>query len=270
MGLYDLFKKKSTSEKVLADVQTEQNLQPADTQAKVAEPYLGDLEKTRTIYELTKTQHSDRDAAWHEDFLQNVSQASFKCGDPQVISGPDGYPYFQLFLPEPNQQFQCYVIDRMKDDFLLNLGYGVVINPIGEQPEWVFTYGDIVNLHVNHVFYTSEKTAFSKSAQDEVIREKEEVLIGQPSEYILPAATRQVLSSFLQAQGINTPKVVLMQRKDKVTNEIFQELVFNITPDNFANEEGYRAAVRHLAWFLPRHYAYAGMKESALPEFEPL
>ena len=96
------------------------------------------------------------------------------------------------------------------------------------------------------------------------------MLIGQPSEYILPAATRQVLSSFLQAQGINTPKVVLMQRKDKATNEISQELVFNITPDNFANEEGYRAAVRHLAWFLPRHYAYAGMKESALPEFEPL
>ncbi len=270
MGLFDLFKKKSTSENVLVTTQPEQNLQPAEMQAKIAEPYLGDLEKTRSIYELIKTPYGDRDTAWQEGFLQNVSQASFKCGDPQVTSGPDGFPYFQLFLPEPNQQFQCYVIDRMKDDFLLNLGYGVVINPIGEQPEWVFTYGDIVNLHINHVFYTHEQTAFSKNGPDEVIQEKEEVLIGQPSEYILPAATRQILSGFLQAQGINKPKVVLMQRKDKTTNAISQDLVFNITPDNFTNEEDYRAVMQHLAWFLPRHYAYAGMRESALPEFEPL
>jgi hypothetical protein len=270
MGLFDLFKKKSSSENMVVNAQPEQNFQPAEMQAKVAEPYLGDLEKTRTIHELIKTPRSGRDATWQKDFLQNVSQASFQCGDPQVISGPDGFPYFQLFLPEPNQQFQCYVIDRMKDDFLLNLGYGVVVNPIGEQPEWVFTYGDIVNLHINHVFYTSDKTDFSKNGQDEVIQEKEEVLIGQPSEYILPAATRQILSGFLQARGINTPKVVLMQRKDKATNAISQDLVFNITPDNFANEEDYRAVMQHLAWFLPRHYALAGMRESALPEFEPL
>ena len=206
MGLFDRLKKKSTSENVLVDVQPEPNIQPAETQEKGAELYLGDLEKTRLISELVKTPHSGRVAAWQKEFLQIVSQASFQCGDPQVISGPDGFPYFQLFLPEPNQQFQCYVIDRMKDDFLLNLGYGVVINPVGEQPDWVFTYGDIVNLHVNHIFYTNDETAFSKNAQDEVIQSKEKVLIGQPSEYILPLATRQVLRNFYKGMVLVSPK----------------------------------------------------------------
>ena len=270
MGLFDLLKKKPASENVLADVQADQNIQSTETQKKGAALYLGDLEKTRAISELVKTPHSGRDAAWQKAFLQIVSQASFQCGDPQVISVPDSFAYVQLFLPEPNQQFQCYVIDRMKDDFLLNLGYGVVINPVGEQPDWVFTYGDIVNLHVNHIFYTNDETAFSKNRQDEVIQSKEKVLIGQPSEYILPLATRQVLRSFLQANGISVPKVVLMQRQDQIKSHISQDLVFNITPDNFGNEEDYRAVMQHLAWFLPRHYAYAGMSENALPEFEPL
>lgn len=266
MGLFDIFKMKSAANDAVAP-------NPASN-AQVTEPekvpYLGDLEKTRVISELVKTPHDNRDATWQQTFLDVVSQASFQCGNPQVITGPDGFPYFQVFLPEPNQPFQCYVIDRMKDDFLLNLGYGVVFNPNGAQPDWVFTYGDIVNLHINHVFYTSEKTLFSKNKQDEVIQENEKVLIGQPSEYILPVASRQVISSFLQAQGISTPKVVLMQRKDKVSSEISHDLVFNITPDHFANDDSYRAVMQHLAWFLPRHYSYAGMSESALPEFEPL
>ena len=61
-----------------------------------------------------------------------------------------------------------------------------------------------------------------------------------------------------------------MQRQDQSKSHISQDLVFNITPENFANVEDYRAVMQHLAWFLPRHYAYAGMSESALPEFEPL
>jgi hypothetical protein len=265
MGLFDLFKKKS-AQKSPEPATPVRQLEP---QAKA--PYFGDLEKTRVIYQLVKTPHNDRDAAWQQAFLSAVAQASFKCGNPQLISGPDGFPYFQLFLPEPNKEFKCYVIDHMKNDFLLDSGYGVVINPTAEQPDWVFTYGDIVNLRLNQMFYTSEKTAFTKNAQhDEVLKESEEVLIGQPSESLLPIATRQVLKSFLQTQGVSTPKILLMQRKNKSTFEITQDLVFNLTPENFDNEEHYRTVMQHLGWFLPRQYAYAGMSEKTLTDFMPL
>ncbi len=270
MGLFDLFKKKSVDSVPLVTTPVSTAAQTeAEPQAKT--PYLGDLEKTGIIDQLIKTPHEQRDATWQQAFLAAAAQASFKCGNPQLISGPDGFPYFQLFLPEANKAFQCYVINHMKDDFLLSSGYGVVINPTAEQPDWVFTYGDIVNLHLNQTFYTTEKTAFSRNAlQDEVLKEKEEVLVGQPSESLLPAATRQVLKDFLQTQGVATPKVLLMQRQHKNTHEISQDLVFNLTPENFDNEAQYRAVMQHLAWFLPRHYTYAGMSEKTLPDFMPL
>ncbi|MGB4811497.1 MAG: hypothetical protein WBP13_03315 [Methylophilaceae bacterium] len=267
MGLFDFLKKKPADEDVKPQPSVEQS-QPS-TPAKT--PYLGDLEKTQRIGQLVQTPHTERDDAWQQAFLENALQASFRCGDPQIITGPDGFPYFQLFLPEPNQPFQCFVIEHMKDDFLLSSGYGVVINPTQAQPDWVFSYGDIVNLHINQAFYTTGKTLFSKNAQqDEVIKENEEVLTGQPAESILPAATRQVLSQFLKAQGVVEPKVLLMQRSNPQTKEMTQDIVLNTTPENFESEEKYRAVMQSIRWFLPNHYSYAGMSEKTLSNFMPL
>ena len=130
--MFDLFKKKE---------QPKENNQESKI---ISEPYLGDLNKTAEIYNLIKIPHSERDENWNTSFLSHLSSASFRCGDPQVITGPDGLPYFQLFLPEPNTSFQCYVIEKMKDDFLLEHGYGVVINPTGNQPDWILSYGDSI------------------------------------------------------------------------------------------------------------------------------
>lgn len=262
MGLFDIFKKNEQT-KI-----TEQ--QPDQTQPLAAEPYLGDLDKTQIMFELCRVPYSERDDAWQNTFLDNVVEASFACGDPQVVEGPDGFPYFHLLLPESGKNFQCYVVDKIKDDFLLQLGYGIVINGNAAQPDWLFTYGDILNLHLNKQFYTLEKTAFSTETHDEVIQKAENVLIGQPSEAILPLMTRQVLSNYLQANGISSPKIVLMQRNRKNKNDISQELVFNTTPDDFENEDVFRQVMQNVAWFLPRHYSIVGMREAAISEFMPL
>ncbi len=267
MGLFDFLKKIPADEGGKSQPSDEKS-QP---QASTKTPYLGDLEKTQQIERLVQTPSSERDDAWQKAFLENVLQASFRCGDPQMMTGPDGFPYFQLFLPEPNQPFQCYVIEHMKDDFLLSSGYGVVINPAQAQPDWVFSYGDIVNLHINHTFYTTGETLFSKSVQQvEVIEEDEEVLTGQPAESILPAATRQVLSQFLKAQGVVNPKVLLMQRINAKTKQMTQDIVFNTTPEHFENEEHYRAKMQSIRWFLPNHYSYVGISEKTLSNFMPL
>jgi hypothetical protein len=267
VGLFDIFKK--TEQPKTVDEKPDQ-VPPLTVQPLTAEPYLGDLNKTQLMFELCEVPYDQRDEVWQKTFLDNVAEASFACGDPQVIEGPDGFPYFHLLLPESGKKFQCYVVDKMKDNFLLKSGYGIVINANAAQPDWVFTYGDIVNLHLNKQFYTSEKTAFSTEKNDEVIQQNEDVLTGQPSEAILPMLTRQVLSSFLQTNGVSSPKIVLMQRNNKSNSEISQELVFNITPDNFENEETCRHVMQHLAWFLPRHYSYVGMRETALTSFMPL
>lgn len=259
MGLFDLFRKK---EKTQPEKQTTQ---------KETETYLGDLDKTNILYELVQTPPAERNEKWQQTFLDNIGDASFRCGDPQVITGPDGLPYFQLFLPEPNQPFQCYVIDKMKDDFLLSLGFGVVINPAENRADWVLSYGDILNFHLNKNFYTTTGSDFSNETSDETITEEENVMVGQPSEILLPQQTRQHLADFLKANGVANPKILLMMRHKKDGTGISQDLVFNVTPHHFKDENNYRSVMQAIGWYLPKHYSYVGMGEDHLgSDFMPL
>lgn len=251
MGLFDLFKKK-------------ENEKTEPQENKTREPYLGDLNKTNAIFHLVQVPQADRDEQWQHSLLENLPEASFRCGNPQVVSGPDGFPYFQLLLPEPYQNFQCFVIDKMKDDFLLANGYGVVINPTAENADWVLSYGDILNFHLTKTFYTKEQTAFSKKTGDETIREEEKVMIGQPSETILPRQTRKLISDFLKTNGIPTPKVLLMMRHVDEGKEVSQDIVFNISPQSFDTEKEYQKVMQTIAWYLPRHYSFVGMDEKTL------
>ncbi|MGY3089420.1 hypothetical protein ACVWYF_002468 [Hymenobacter sp. UYAg731] len=259
MGLFDFLKPKES---------------PAPSPSApepVAAPYLGDLAKTGVLYELTSVPKPDRDDDWNAAFLANLSAASFRCGNPQIIQGPDGFPYFQLFLPEAGVSFQCYVIDRMKDDFLLERGLGVVINPTNTGPDWVLSYGDILNFQLQGQFYTTGETPFSKQLTDEVLESKEEVMIGQPSELLLPQPTRNILREYLTNNGVASPKVLLMMRHLANGPGISQNLVFNITPQHFDSEEAYRSVMQRLPWFLPRHYSIVGMREESLENgFMPL
>lgn len=254
MGIFDFLNKK---DKVETTPETNNDFQ------QTTEGYLGDLEKTEILADLIKTPKAERDQQWHDKFLANVSGASFRCGDPQVAVGPDGYPYFQLHLPEPNKQFQCFVIDQMRDH-LLKTGIGVVINPAPNSADYVFSYGDILNLEVNNTFYTDGETPFSKGAKDETIDKDEKVLVAQPSEKILPHASRQIISQHLKKNGIETPKVLLLMRSNEAEKVASQDLVFNVTPKDFTDENSYRSVMRSIGWYLPRHYSFVGMEEDSI------
>ena len=259
MGLFDFLKSK------------EQTSAATPASPTVAARYLGDLTKTAALARLVTIPRADRDAAWNAAFLADLAAASFRCGTPQVVQGPDGMPYVQLFLPEEGVSFTCYVIENMKDDFLLEQGLGVVINPTATGPDWVLSYGDILNLHLNQVFYSTEETPFSKQRRDEVIEGAEEVLVAQPAELLLPQVTRDVLCEFLKNNGVAAPKVLLLMRRGGGGAGLSQDLVFNITPLDFENEEMYRWVMQQLAWFLPRHYSLVGMEEKAIKSgFMPL
>ncbi|WP_051224154.1 hypothetical protein [Flavobacterium tegetincola] len=261
MGLFDFLNKKEKPKQITETVQ------PA---TESTDAYLGDLEKTSIIQNLVQIPKNDRDEKWEKSFLENIGEASFRCGEPQVITGPDGYPYFQLFLPEPNTSFQCYVIRNMKDDFLLNLGYGVVINPSESGVDWVLSYGTIVNFSLNNEFYTPTETSFSKKQGYEKISSNEKVMVGQPSEKLLPKPTRHIISEFLKANGIANPKILLMMRTMEEGN-VSQDLVFNFTVKNFNDENTFENLARSLTWYLPVHYSIVFMNEESFSaDFMPL
>lgn len=228
----------------------------------MAEGYQGDLEKTARIAKLFEVPRERRDASWTAEFNQNVVDASFQCTDPQVSRGPYGFYYFGLRLPEVGKPFRCFVLRHMVSDFLLKEGLGVLFEPQPEaNPQWMFSYGDIVGFSLSGTFERpQETTPASSNASSKTVQNDEEVLIGQPSEALLPTPSRAALRRFLQAQGLKDPKVFLMMRCNPAGG-VTQELIFNLGIENLETEEKARAVGSWVSWFLPRGYSYASANE---------
>src|SRR6185503_5218932 len=146
------------------------------------------------------------------------------------------------------QPFQAFVIRRMKDDFLLEAGYGIVVNPRGSYADWVFSYGDIVNFHLTGEFYTSVNTP--EANDGEFLNG--EVSVSDVHEKYLPKQTRSVIREFLRSQGVQQPKALLLSNNIQGTK--LERIAFDIYPNNFPTNRHFDFAMNHIAWFLPRHY----------------
>lgn len=254
MGLFDIFK---TKEKPTETIQPK----------KAGRPEC-DISKTQIMVDLFSIPKEQCDDKWKKTFFENVQTASFTCGNPQVTVGPDGFPYFALLTPEPQKPFDSFCIRNMKDDFLLKKGFGVTINPNDNSVDWVFSHGDIVNLHLNNEFYS--KTDNIEIKNEETIKKNEEVLIAQPSESYLPKLTRNNIKNHLLKSGIKQPKIMMICRKTE--GEVVQELAFNIFREDFSSTDQLNNLMRQLTWFVPRHYIILSVpKNSSLTKhFEDL
>ena len=257
---------------------------PAAPPKEIPAGYLGDLQKTGILCQLFSAPREARNENWLRAFYAAAPAASFRAGEPQVQVGPDGFPYFVLLMPEPQKSFQCFVLEHMVRDFLLAQGLGVVIEPHGLQPQslqpqslhpqslqplWVFSHGDLVQLATIGTFEPQALTSAQTVAGREVLAAEEQVLTGQPSEQLLPAATRAVLRHHFSQQGIPDMHVCLMSRVTPAGPE--RSLVFDAVPERFQTEEHYNNTMRSVAWFLPRHYQYSALARSSLANsFQPL
>jgi len=267
MGLLDIFKKTENGKEISPATATKQAATPVKQQ--LTDEQRISLEKTQSVADLLAVSKEDRDDQWADRFLADLPLASFRCGTPQIVAGPDGFPYFQLFVPAAGEEFQSFVIERMTTEFLLERGYGVLINPGAGEPDWVLSYGDILNYHLNGSYFTHH-SLFSSATNDEVVgSEDEEIMIGQPAENILPAQTRKLLKDFFELNGIEDPKVLMMVRKNGT--DMCQDLAFNITPSHFETETHYRNMMQTITWYLPRHYSLIGLHDTDLDNgFMPL
>ncbi|MCW8309802.1 MULTISPECIES: hypothetical protein [Sphingobacterium] len=231
---------------------------------------LGDLEKTIIINNLMEVPFGERDEEWRDTFLTNIAASTLKLAETEVVIGPDGFPYFQLESAPKDQNFQAFVIKNRLKDFVLPKGFGIAINTQYENPDWVFTYGDLVNYFLNDEFYT-DNSIFSRKNEQTVIGKDEEILVGQPSEVILPQVARAQLREFLDYYGVKNPKVMLIARNYKDEKKVSQDLVFNIVANQFRTEKEFTDIMEAIGWFLPRHYSYIGLDEFAVENgFMPL
>lgn len=217
---------------------------------------LYDSNNTITIATLLKTPISNRDETWADDFNRSILTASFSSGTPQVVQGPDGFPYFKLQLPESKKAFNPFSLVSIKDHVLKN-GYGVALSLDGVQIVWSIPHGAMVNLHLTGELFISA----TRENLDEIetLTEETTVVTGQPAEDYLPSQTREVLKDFLKSQGFDNPKIILMMRDTQEGSR--SELVFNIYPENFETEEHFENMMRKIQWFLPEHYAVISLEK---------
>ena len=255
MGIFNFLKRNKEDKK------TDHN---SNKSSERNEKYLGDLDKTKIIRRLCDVSKDSRDLIWRNELLKNIGSASFKCDNPQIIEGPDEMKYFQLLIPEPNKEFECFVIEHMIDDYLLKDGLGVIINANKSEPDWVLSYGDIVNYHINKEFLTTDSQFLESRKGDEILKTEQRVRVGQPSENILPLQTRKVIREYLESFGIS-PKICLMEWVDK---EGKFDIVFNVVPNMFSDKDAFRVIMGSVKWFFPRHYSIVCRDEDK--NFEPL
>ncbi|MEJ7586781.1 MAG: hypothetical protein WKI04_04390 [Ferruginibacter sp.] len=216
-----------------------------------------DISKTYIIVQLFKTPRDGRDDKWRRHFFENVATASFTCATPQVLTGPDGFPYFILCSPVENQPFESFCIKNMAEDFLLDRGWGIVFNPTeGGSADWVFTHGDVVNLHLNNHFFSPpydasiDEVKFTKNIG--VTTKEEQVMVAQPSDNYLPSPTRHALKNFLKSRGINKPKLLMLSSING--EKIIRKLAFNIDPKNYPVVSELDHLMQEVGWFLPNDY----------------
>ncbi|HMY85594.1 MAG: hypothetical protein KDC31_10765 [Saprospiraceae bacterium] len=228
-----------------------------------------DVYQTMKVDQLLETPREVRDSVWRTEFFNAVTTACFKCGEPQMSHGPDGFPYFELHLPEPEESFESYCIHNLMD-YLLEIGYGVVLNPKGEDADWVFSYGDIVNLSLNQEIYSVPD--HDPLPEYYATDEEEKVMIFQPSEEYLPGIVKKMLHSFLTYLHVKEPSMLAFIRSGGTENSGVTQLSFNIFPEDYGSEDEYLIRLKQLSWFLPRHYIITGVSRSnpITQYFEPL
>jgi len=226
-------------------------------------------QQTLVINQLMGVPFTERDGQWRDNFLSHIEGANLKLDDPEVVVSTDGFPYIQLQTAATEESFQAYIIEKQLD-IIMEQGFGIVINSHLEQPDWIFSYGDLVNLKLNGEFYT-DKSIFSDPNEYTNIDKDEEILVGQPSETILPGYLRRQVREFLQYSGVKNPKIMLIARNYTDEEHASQDLVFNIMPTQFVSESDFNTVMSTIQWFLPKHYSFFGVDELAIGNgFQPL
>jgi len=119
--------------------------------------------------------------------------------------------------------------------------------------------------------FIQTRVFFRKKNEQTTIGKDEEILVGQPSETILPHHVRTQLREFLDYYGVKNAKIMLIARNYKDEEKVSQDLVFNIVANQFRTEKEFTNIMEAIGWFLPRHYSYIGLDEFAVENgFMPL
>jgi hypothetical protein len=214
-----------------------------------------DLAKTQILADVLAVATDKRDEQWLKGFYAAVPEASLVAGDPQIEVGPDGFPYFQLAMPNRGP-FTPFCVSHVLDDCLKH-GLGIALFDNASRtgdPAWVFTYGSLLSFKLYGAFDGDpDEPRLPAGAPAAASDESRKVMTGAPSESYLPACARKAMGDFFRkALQHPDPRVALLADPQQTP---MRSLVINVTLDDYGGDEKkMRAALYYLAWFLPASY----------------
>lgn len=206
------------------------------------------------IHQLVRVPEEKRDTHWENLFFHSLSKSSLDLLSEEPQTGPDGWPYLLTQVSENSAEPASKIIQ-----WLSNKGIGLVVNPMKEYPDYVFTYGMIWHFKETGYFY---HVAADRPTGTVEIQMNENYHYGEPSAEYLPSYVRQILREFFRDQGLFAVKILMLSQDGKNFDlSISLESLGN--PPN-SEHQGIAEAV---SWFLPPHYSLLLVSEKDLPSF---
>lgn len=199
------------------------------------------------LRELLDVPRAARELAWQERFDAALRVAPMVKLEDRILEGPDEFPYLVLSQRSDQPLERLVSVGGVAEE-CTERGLGVVIDPSPSGPAWVLHYGQLWSLR--------EYDRFGGDPEDEAPDPnapappaEREVMVGQPSERMLPRYARRVLDSYLrQAVGLAEPRVLVLvdpaQRPSR-------NLVFNVHPEKFRDPRAIETVLGSLSWFMP-------------------
>lgn len=221
------------------------------------EPF--DLGQTQKLAALAAVPVEGHDAAWCASFLNAAPHASLASFDPQVIVGPDKFPYFQLALPHPGAFTPFSIVHILND--VLTEGAGVVIhaNTRRDQPPlWVFTLGDILSYALFRNLAGDPKVLANPDPPADP--DDREILRAVPNESYLPSTVRKAMGQFMRGPFQHPdPRIGLVTGASLRPR---QSLMVNLRASDYdGDRRKLGAAMHYLTWFLPKTYSIMALPD---------
>lgn len=222
-----------------------------------------DLEKTAAVDSLLQIPAAQRNLDWVRKLFSAIPDASLRSSKPEIMTGPDGFNYFVLALPDPDQPFEPYCLNYILPR-CLEEGIGIVLNPTADKADFVWTFGHLWSFQNLGLF---DRNLIAPSppptaAGTEPSEQKErKVKITPPTDDSVPPFARKALAQFLKTRvGHPAPALLLMQDEEAKPTENF---VFNIFQENFEKPEHFNMTLQGLRWFLPPHFGLAAVPQGS-------
>lgn len=211
-------------------------------------------EPSDRLAELLTVPRDGRDARWTEEFLPLIVDAPLAFAS-DVGTGPDGFAYVVAQRSQSGGENVSTL--RREVEGLTNAGFGVALEPQGQDAAWVFTLGALAGFRMFGHF--DEPPGWSSPVpargvlETEILQQEETAQVGAPNEEYLPLFLRPHLGHFLKHFGVADPYVALVLRQ----NGTQRLLAFNI------EDESVRA---YLRWYLPPGYGWIELDPTLVRE----